>query len=105
VKEKLFDLIDDIIASVINARREIQLAAGTTNLLATMEKKDDLARLANSFAQSKPQEGVVGEGEKVEATTDDVVPLRTMGGDINKIHGYGAFNAAQEEQTPNTSKL
>jgi hypothetical protein len=34
--------------------------------------------------------------QPLENRTEDVTPLRTMQGDMNRIHGYGAYNEALE---------
>lgn len=94
VSSELFELVDDIIALVMNARREIQSADGDGNQLASTEKKNDLKRLAQTFAQPAPipQPPDKQKTATAEAKTymEKVEPLRTMEGDINRIHGYGA---------------
>ncbi len=57
-------------------------------------KKQELAQLAEQFARPRVATPVVDEA--VENTTENVTPLRTMQGDMNRIHGYGAYNEALE---------
>jgi hypothetical protein len=67
-------------------------------------KKTDLQRLAEQFAQKGAR---ASSSEKAPTETSHVVtqeiekiqPLRTMEGDINRIHGYGAYNEMLERGT------
>jgi hypothetical protein len=60
----------------------------------TLTKKQELAQLAEQFA--KPRVATPAVEEAVENTAENVTPLRTMQGDMNRIHGYGAYNEALE---------
>jgi hypothetical protein len=60
----------------------------------TPTKKQELAKLAEQFAQPRVVAPVVMQPS--ENGTEDVTPLRTMQGDMNRIHGYGAYNEALE---------
>lgn len=95
VKNEIFDLVDDILASVISARREIQASLGDTTLLHTMEKKESLSKLADTFAQPKEERL---ENPAIQTLTENVEPLRTMEGDMNRVHGYGAYVEMKEAQ-------
>ena len=59
----------------------------TTNI-----KKEDIDKLAETFEaanQGRPKE------VRPEGSPGDVQPLRTMRGDMNRVHGYGAFTAQE----------
>lgn len=59
-------------------------------------KKGELTALADTFAKPNAERL---ENPDVQMHTDNVEPLRTMEGDMNRIHGYGAYNAAKEAET------
>jgi hypothetical protein len=63
---------------------------------------ESTATLIQTFAESQPEAEI--ERAAPQSHTQ-VTPLRTMEGDITRIHGYGADNATQEveNETPTTS--
>lgn len=81
---------------------------------AQLTQKTDLQRLAEQFAeksrlaqtatltqtQASPEiSNPEPTATKPEETAhENVQPLRTMQGDINRIHGYGAYNEALEKE-------
>ena len=69
--------------SPVIAREEAQVGA----------KKAELSQLAETIETKAEHEP---EPTETAADTTPVEPLRTMEGDINRIHGYGAYNAHKE---------
>lgn len=65
---------------------------------AVRAKKEDIDRLAKSFSETKGGPREIQPDGKPE----DVKPLRTMEGDMNRVHGYGAYRAqeTQSQQPP-----
>ena len=106
VREELFSLIDDIIASVENARKDIQTSIGDENLLSKMEKREELKNLAQTFAQpattSIPTPPNTNAPTTAETYIEKVEPIRTMEGDINRIHGYGTQMQNEEDAKKTT---
>jgi len=62
---------------------------------ATNPKKESMASLIETFSKPAP---IIAASEPVVEQQEDVAPLRTMQKDMNRIHGYGAYNDALAQQ-------
>ncbi len=65
---------------------------------ASKVKKEDLTKLADTF--SKP-EGLKNSPTPNAQYADVVEPIRTMSGDMNRVHGYGAYRTNNESNNDN----
>jgi len=91
VQDSLFSLVDDILAAVETARKEAGIVLGKVDLSKKIERKEDLNKLAQTLSAPNP--------ERLQPTNIETVePIRTMEGDMNRVHGYGAYRAQQETQ-------
>ncbi len=91
IESEIFDPVGEYFAIV---EEEIEESEGTADITATeVKKKEELRNLAQTFGQPSPERL---ENPEVQTLTENVEPLRTMEGDMNRIHGYGAY---REEQT------
>ncbi len=66
-------------------------------------KREGLTKLADTF--SSP-EGIAKQQGIDPASAENIKPIRTMEEDMNRVHGYGAYRAAEEERAeePHSSK-
>ncbi len=98
VQTEIFELVEDIFEAVETEKVHREATEAT---LATPEldpKKAELKKLADMFGKT-PQTStsqVVQTPLVAPVITDDVIPLHTMEGDIQKIHGYGAYVEQKE---------
>lgn len=92
VATEIFDPVDDILAFAEGKRSGDQ--TGEAQPQNIIDKKQELTRLAEQFA--RPRVATPSVEEVVENSAENVTPLRTMQGDMNRIHGYGAYNEALE---------
>lgn len=92
VREDIFELVADIFETVAKARREMREAVGETNLLKKMEKREDLTKLAETLAQPRTQD------QAAPLSVEDIVPIRTMEQDMERVHGYGAYREKLEQE-------
>lgn len=58
-------------------------------------KKTEMTTLAETLSQPDPKRL---HNPEIQKLTENVEPLRTMQTDINRIHGYGAYNAEQNSE-------
>ncbi len=93
VQSGVFDLVEDILTFAESAGTPVP-ETETVTIDAAAIKKQELSKLAEQFA--KPRAVEMTAEEALEIGTENVIPLRTMQGDINRIHGYGAYNDALE---------
>lgn len=66
----------------------------------TKAKQDSLKNLAQNFAKPAQASSEAPQAPAPEIQADAVEPIRTMEGDINRIHSYGAYQNQQREDTP-----
>ena len=99
VQSDVFDLVEDILTFAESVGTETH-ATETIAIDAAAIKKQELSKLAEQFAKPRVMEATAEEAQ--EASTENVTPLRTMQGDINRIHGYGAYNDALEASEDTT---
>lgn len=93
VNEEIFYLVDDILDSVEQARKELGESKGIASLPQKMERREDLTKLADMLSLPRTQQ------EPAVPTTADssgVEPIRTMEADMNRVHGYGAYVAQRD---------
>lgn len=95
VSENIFDLVADIFETVAKARKELNAALGKVDLSKKMEKREDLTKLQNTFAQPDPSRI---QGQIAEDALSNVQPIRTMEQDMNRVHGYGAYREQIEKE-------
>jgi hypothetical protein len=113
VQTEIFELLEEYFEAiegeqVKSAGEEVQKAIAQKN-----DQKTDLQRLAEQFAEKSrlaqtpaltqtqvPLENIPEQvtAKPEETEHENVQPLRTMQGDINRIHGYGAYNEALEKE-------
>ena len=121
VSSEIFELVEDILTAVEKGRNALGSDKTKNAAIKTEEQKTDLQRLAEQFAQKslQAQTTKVTSEQIQERSThthsaptevpseskdifEKVVSLRTMQGDINRVHGYGAHNEILEaEQSDN----
>lgn len=58
-------------------------------------RKEEVSNLAQSFAQPNPDRL---KDPEIQAYTENVEPIRTMSEDMNRVHGYGAYRAQEENE-------
>lgn len=92
VTDQIFDLVADIIETVESGRKDWALGKSTEETLKTLEKKESINKLIGSL--SKPATSPLETNLE-----ESIVPIRTMEGDISRIHGYGAYYETLEEQS------
>jgi hypothetical protein len=107
VESNIFELVEDVFLEVAEST-EAQIRM---SLEETADKKTDLQKLAESFAEKSkraqmsapsdvaPVPTTISSTPEVATQTvvrEAVTPLRTMKDDVNRIHGYGAYNEARE---------
>ena len=103
VHTNIFEFVEDILQLVEQAKKE-RLASGAadTVLAQKMLQKEEIANLANSFAQKRTgggTESIAPEETLVDSeTSEGIPPMRTMDADMNRIHGYGAVEPSQENK-------
>lgn len=91
VTDQIFDLVLDIIETVENGRKDWALGKSPEETLKTLEKKESINKLIGSL--SKPSTSPLETNPE-----ESIVPIRTMEGDISRIHGYGAYYETLKEQ-------
>lgn len=84
VHSEIFELVADIIDAVEQGRKDNSLGKNQEDTIKTLEKKESLNKLLGIL--TKPS---VSTSES--PTEENITPIRTMEGDINRIHGYGAY--------------
>ena len=121
VSTELFELVEDILDAVAEARGEAKYIVpplSEPEVLEVVDKKTDLQKLAESFAEKSRRsqtatlqpihldEEIIAPAPATPESAplhtqelDTVQPLRTMQSDINRVHGYGATNDKQTEET------
>lgn len=95
VNEEIFSLVQDILDTVVKARKELNTNLGTANLQAKLEKKDNLEQLTETFEKRDPQRLT---DPNVQEYTGNVEPIHTMEEDMGRIHGYGAYREKYKDQ-------
>jgi hypothetical protein len=104
VASDIFELVEDYFEVVEQGQKAAASGVTPNEIEKVAAKKESLASLATQFAK-KEQERL--ENPNIEDLTSNVEPLRTMEGDINRVHGYGVQQSeivgdTIEEETPNT---
>lgn len=100
VDTEIFELVEDYFDVVSEARKKVAAGTPKTEAEKILTKKASLAALADSFEKRVPLAPITSTSEvgaEMHEPLTSVEPLRTMQGDIKKIHGYGAFNDAKEK--------
>ncbi|MFM2381643.1 MAG: hypothetical protein RLZZ76_410 [Candidatus Parcubacteria bacterium] len=114
VQTEIFELVEEYFEAVEGERNNSIDETTKQTIAQKTDQKTDLQRLAEQFAQksrlaqttvqsaapteqsSTPE--VVAQTPTEETPIENVQPLRTMQGDINRIHGYGAYNEMLEKE-------
>lgn len=95
VQTEIFELVEEYFEVVEGGRRAAANGVRATEIESVIAKKSELASLAQTFAKKEPERL---ENPAIEELTSNVEPLRTMEGDINRVHGYGVQQAETTEE-------
>lgn len=96
VYAEIFELVDDILQTISQGRKEVAAQKGLATLPKKMERREDLTKLAETLSTPKTPDATPS-AQIVDA--DVVAPIRTMEQDMNRVHGYGAYVAQQEQES------
>jgi len=95
INSSIFSLFDDFFELARSSEEKLSREENSLLLETSVSKKEELRNLAQTFGQPSTERL---EKPNVETLTGNVEPLRTMEGDMNRIHGYGAFRETQPTQ-------
>ncbi len=105
VQSEIFELIEEYLEDIERMRNQEEATQET--IAKQSEQKTELQKLAEQFAEKskRVQQTAPVPAPQTEPTQAEVAPelekvqpLRTMQGDINRIHGYGAYNEMLEKE-------
>lgn len=90
LQNELFDLIDDVLEATDEQFRTNTQAA--TNENRVVEKVEPQPVLNEESTKSQPSQ------QEIPSASEQISPLRTMHGDAERIHGYGAYRSRMKEK-------
>ena len=100
-------ILEDILQLVDEAKQMKADGNNDAEIAKKMAKKEELASLAQTFAQKSVQSTAVPQTptQTQESPTEKIPAMRTMHDDITRIHGYGSVASTQNNEEPIVTAL